>query len=305
MRLKIYRASRMAEAIAMVRAELGEDAVILGSRRVAEGVEVTAALEPPEPVIIPPDPPRAAVRPAGPPSPLARHNLPPALVARLEGEDLPARLAASLGFAPLPEGLLRPLLLAGPPGAGKTLTCAKLATRAVMDGLQPLVVSTDAARAGATEQLAAFTRLLGLPLALAAEPGTLVKALGHRLPGQPILIDSAGCNPFEPGEARALLTLARAVEAELVVVLPAGLDAAEASDLARSFALLGARHLLPTRLDQARRLGAVLSAAAAGLALTEAGIGPAAAEGLAPITPQWLAARLLGQPTPAVEEPRP
>jgi len=299
MRLKLFRAPRMAEAMAMVRAELGEEAVILGSRRVGGQVEVTAALEPPEPVLIPPDAP-----PTPTPTALSRHNLPSALATRLAGGPLPQRLAETLTFAPLPEGRDRPLLLAGPPGAGKTLTCAKLATRAVLSGARPLVVTTDAARAGATEQLAAFTRLLGLTLALAAEPGTLAKALAHRLPGQPMLIDSAGCNPFDPGEARGLIALARAVEAELVLVLPAGLDAAEASDLARSFALMGARHLVPTRLDQARRLGAVLAAAEAGLTLTEAGIGPGAAEGLATITPDWLAARLLGQPALAGEELR-
>ena len=296
MRLKLFRAPRMAEAMAMVRAELGEEAVILGSRRVGGGVEVTAALEAPEPVLILPDPPAPPLPPPLP-APLARHNLPPALAARLvAGGALPRRLKEVLAFAPLPEGRARPLLLAGPPGAGKTLTCAKLATRIVLAGGRPLVVTTDAVRAGAAEQLAAFTRLLGLPLALAAEPGTLAKAvLAHRQEGQPVLIDSAGCNPFEAEEARLLLAFARAVEAEPVLVLPAGLDAAEASDLARGFALLGARHLLPTRLDQARRLGAVLAAAeAAGLALTEAGIGPGATEGLVRITPEWLAARLVG-----------
>ena len=57
--------------------------------------------------------------------------------------------------------------------------------------------------------------------------------------------------------------------------------------------MLGARHLLPTRLDAARRLGGVVSAAAeAGLALTEAGTGPGVADGLTPLSPEWLARRL-------------
>ena len=65
------------------------------------------------------------------------------------------------------------------------------------------------------------------------------------------------------------------------------------ADLARAFAVLGARHLLPTRLDAARRLGGVVSAAAeAGLALTEAGTGPGVADGLSPLSPEWLARRL-------------
>ncbi len=76
-------------------------------------------------------------------------------------------------------------------------------------------------------------------------------------------------------------------------MLPAGLDPGEAADLARGFQLLGARHLVPTRLDQARRLGGVLAAAeAAGLVLTEAGIGASVAEGLTVLTPDWLAVRL-------------
>ena len=66
MRLKIYRARDVATAIAQVRAELGVDALILGTRRVGDGVEVTAALEEgvapvAAPPITPPDPAREAI----------------------------------------------------------------------------------------------------------------------------------------------------------------------------------------------------------------------------------------------------
>jgi flagellar biosynthesis protein FlhF len=306
MRIKLFHAPRMELAMAMVRAELGEEAVILGSRRTVGGVEVTAAREAAEPVLILPDAPPGAA-PAPPPglqphSALARHNLPPGLAARLGTGLLVERLAAGLGFAALPDGLARPLLLAGPPGAGKTLTCAKLATRAVLGGAAPLVVTADDARAGAAEQLAAFTRMLGLTLAVAPQPATVAKALARRGHGQAALIDTPGCDPFDPAQAEALLTLARAANAVIVVVLPAGIDAGEATDLARAFMALGARHLLPTRLDAARRLGGVLAVAAAGLALTEAGTGPGATDGLTPLTPEWLARRLEGggpSPTPA------
>ena len=79
----------------------------------------------------------------------------------------------------------------------------------------------------------------------------------------------------------------------VLLVLPAGLDPAEAAETEQAFRALGARHLLPTRLDATRRLGGVLAAAAAGLALTEAGLGQDPAGDLAPIDPAWLAARLL------------
>src|SRR3954468_13804644 len=112
MRLRLFRAPRMAEAMAQVRAALGEDAVILATRGVTGGVEVTAALdaEPEaEPWLITPDRPAEAAAkplavtpPAPPAGPLARHNLPPSLAARLASGPLDRALAAALGFAALP-----------------------------------------------------------------------------------------------------------------------------------------------------------------------------------------------------------
>ena len=294
MRLRVFIAPRMADAMAQLRAELGAEATILATRRVAGGVEVTAALEAEEPVLIPP---AAAPLPGPAPGPLGFHNLPAALAGRLGGGPIEDALAGALGFAPLPGGRDRPLMLVGPPGAGKTLTCAKLATRLVLGGAAPVIVTTDGQRAGAVAQLAAFTGVLGLTLAVAQSPAALGKALARRAPGQPAILDSAGCDPFDARQALALHALAAAVQAELVLVLPAGLDAAEAADLARAFAALGARHMIPTRLDAARRLGAVLAAAEAGpLMLTEAGTGPEVAGGLEPLSPARLAARLAAAP---------
>ncbi len=61
--------------------------------------------------------------------------------------------------------------------------------------------------------------------------------------------------------------------------------------------MAGAGLLVATRLDLARRLGGVLAAADAGLAIAEAGIGPGAADGLVPLTPELLARRLQSMPT--------
>ena len=273
----------MPEAMAAIRAELGEEAVILSTRRVAGGMEVTAALDPRDDA----PPPLAPPVGSGAPSPLARHNLPAALAHRLGGG---AGLGRHLAFAPLP--LDAPLLLAGPPGAGKTLTAAKLAARLVLSGAPPLLVTADGRRAGAAEQLAALARVLNLELSVAAAPAALAAALARRRPGQAVLVDMPACDPFDAAAARALAALRDATHGRPVLVLAAGLDAEEAAETARAFHLLGARHLLPTRIDAARRLGGVLAAAAAGLALTEAGTGPDVATGLTPITPEWLAARL-------------
>jgi hypothetical protein len=69
---------------------------------------------------------------------------------------------------------------------------------------------------------------------------------------------------------------------------------------------MGATMLVATRLDQSRRLGGILAAAAAGLALTEAGIGAGAADGLMTFTPTLLSERLqAGPPRPLAARPRP
>ena len=286
MRLKLYRAHAMAEAMARVRAELGEDALILATRRVGDGVEVTAALEPEDlrSPLTPVDPARLAA--------LDFHGVPAALHAALQQGELETALANAIPFAALPLGEA-PLLLVGPTGAGKTLTVARLATRLVMAGVLPMVVTADGKRAGATEQLAAFTKLLGISLIVACHPVTLGRALTRRQNAAPVLVDTPGCDPFDPAQVEELTALAATTGAAMVLVLPAGLDPAESTDQARAYAASGARLLVATRLDLARRLGGILAAANAGLALTEAGIGPGAADGLLPITPAWLAARLL------------
>ncbi len=78
---------------------------------------------------------------------------------------LSGALAAVFTFAPIPErGTARPIMFVGPPGAGKTMTIAKLAARAVMAKRPIRLITADTVRAGAVEQLAALARILGLRL---------------------------------------------------------------------------------------------------------------------------------------------
>ncbi len=285
MRLKLYRAATVPQAMALVRAELGSEALILNTRRWYEGVELTAALEPATPL-----PAR------GHADMLSYHAVPATMRAALAGGDFAHTLDRLLTFSTLPLAN-RPLLLAGPPGAGKTLTVVRLATRLTLAGQRPTIVTTDDAKAGATEQLLALTRLLHLPLTEASEPLALSRAAPRD--GSPMLIDTPGIDPFDPAQSDRLRSQASAVGGAIALVLPAGLDPNESADLALSFAAAGAAFLVATRLDIARRLGGILAAAeAAHLPLAEAGIGPGAANGLVPLTAAFLAARLMQIGTP-------
>ena len=309
MRLKLYRASGVTEAIARVRADLGADALILATRRVGDGVEVTAALEPeddlpawPEPLLRSGSLPHVAPEAARLGS-LRFHGVPEALIPPLLRGELAVAVqrVAAFDVLDLSAGS-RPLLVVGPPGAGKTLSIARLATRLVMSDATPMVITADGRRAGATEQLAAFTRLLGLNLIVASHPVTLGRALARRPSNVPVLIDAPGTDPFDPTQREEITALAATVQAVVALVLPAGMDPAEAADIAHAFAEAGASLLIVTRMDITRRLGAVLAAGSIGrLALAEAGIGPGAADGMVALTPALLSARLIQTTPPSPE----
>lgn len=295
--------------MAMVRDELGPDALILANREVEGGVELTAAQEySPEP---PPSRPPlernpVAKPPERAPAPLqiaaaeiARsgtlrwHGVPADLAVRLGRGDLADTLRATLRFGSLP--LRRgdqPLLLVGPPGAGKTLTAARLATRLKLSGQSSMIITADGRRAGAAEQLAAFTRLLGLTLIVADTAKQLARAVARRENGDPVIVDMPGLNPFDPQDQAYLRECQSTIGAAIALVVPAGLDACDAQEMSIGFAQLGADMLIATRLDQSRRLGGVLAAAGSGLMLTDAGTGPGVADGLTQMTADLLAERL-------------
>ncbi len=233
---------------------------------------------------------------------LAHHRVPDALIASLV-DGLPAAPSPAAALAARVGSLLRfsnladrreksPILLAGPPGAGKTLAAAKLAAQATLKGKQIRVITTDTDSAGAIEQLAAFTQPLQLELERADGPAALARVLAQPAGSDrpQVVIDTRGVNPFDAVEMAGLSALIVASRAEATLVLPAGGDAHEAAEMAEAFAHIGCTRLVTTRLDIARRLGGILSAAAAGrLALGETGASPIVAHGLQPSSAQQLA----------------
>lgn len=328
MRLKSYSAASMAEAMALVREELGDDAIIVSTQRASggQGVRITAALEETTS-----DDEIHEVLSGGVPSPVADtvrdqlvyHGLPPRLIERLvkatravDTADPTMACAGALDevftFAPLPERQApRPFMLVGPPGAGKTITVAKLAARARLAGRSVGVISADTVRAGALEQLHAFTSILDIDLQKARGADALRELLdGSTLIHDLVFVDTPGINPFNGGDVAYLRTLIEAVDVEPVLVMAAGGDPVEATELAEVFAHLGATRLLATRLDMTRRMGAVLGAADVGqFMICEVSINPHVANGLCPISPVSMARLLVppeeaaGQPPPAPEPP--
>lgn len=314
MRLKTYSAPTVAEAIGLVRAEMGDDAIIVSTQRAGkgQGARVTAALETPvhDDGL---DVSRCGnandaveeLRQA-----LAFHGTPKALLERLlasapsPGTADPILAAAAaldscFSFAPLPEGgHSKPVMLIGPPGVGKTVTVAKLAARAVLAGRKVDVITADTQRAGAIEQLSAFTRILNIDLQTADVPEALARIVARRNTTTPLYIDTAGANPFSATEVEYLSALVAATRAEPVLVLAAGGDVMESAEIAASLTAIGPTRLLVTRLDMARRLGGILAAAEAGsLRFCDVSVTPHVAEGLSPVNPLSLARLIMPHPS--------
>ena len=309
MRLKSFTADNLPEAMRQVREALGADAVILSTQPAesGSGVRVTAALE---------DSPLDdlhfgaeaeshcdldAIAEA-----LSFHRTPAGLFDRLVGGAaalsapdsvmaLAGAIDSELTFGALPPPLEpRPTMLVGPPGAGKSATAAKLCARARLAGRKVAIVTMDTAKSGGLAQAEAFAKALDAELLQTPEPDALPDAVVACGDDRFIVIDTPGANPFLEADLDRLNEAARGARAEPVLVLPAGGDAAESAETAAAFRDVGARAMIATRLDTARRFGGLLSAAAAGpLALLAAGASPHIGDPLLPVNPVALARMFL------------
>lgn len=270
MRLKSFHGATLTEAMRNVREALGENAIIVATRDdEMGGVRVTAAID---------DPVAAAADPAFVPEPdgsealeeiaeaLTHHQVHPPLAEKImatatqfASDDALLSLGAAIDthFKFDPIDLAKPLLFVGPPGAGKTLCTAKLATQATLAKRVPTVVSTDLERAGGLEQLEAFTRLLKVNL-LEIDDWHALRDLASVQKDVPLLVDMAGRNPFDPKEKESAREFIAALGGNATLVLPAGMDASEAIDMACEFRSIGASRIVVTRLDLARRIGSLL-----------------------------------------------
>ncbi|MGH1399300.1 MAG: GTPase [Alphaproteobacteria bacterium] len=210
-------------------------------------------------------------------------------------EALTAAIEHLFPFTPLPQSAhSKALMMVGPPGSGKTLAVAKMAARGVMNGLNVGVVSCDTIRAGGIEQLRAFTDLLRIDLLQADNPKTLSAALASMRGYDQILIDMAGINPFDADDVKTLARMIGAEDVDPLLVLPAGIDAEESGETARVFSTIGVETMIPTRIDIARRIGGLLSAAHQGhLSFADMSNTPKVANGLQALSPESMARLIL------------
>ena len=314
MRIVSFVASSSKQAMIDLRASLGDDAVILSTQTHQDGkVSVTGAVADDAfdltDVLVPAEEPRNldwlnALAAFHEWSIKRRERIEPILenLSPAEPEAILATLVrAFFRFEDSRWPGRKPLLLSGPPGSGKTVTIAKIAATQVLAGHTVDIITLDVGRAGSLDQITTLLEPLGLLPKPVSSSSDLQSAIAT-CRGDVILLDSVSTNPFNPADLGKLSSLVARAGAELLPVLPAGQGGADTAEMARSYAALGAKAMVVTKLDVARRLGSVLAAAEAGLAFTQAGIGPTIGDGLCTLSADGLARLLLRRYRTSINE---
>ncbi len=317
MKLKIFSAPSMEEALKNVRKSLGDDAVIIDTteQEIAgtKTVKVTAAIEAPAPRINPHKNP--APKPVSAPikkslreleeeflahetldlvSSLSHHGLADSIKLKLldlgqslECETPELTLASALDsmyhFEPITDSIpARPIMLIGPPGAGKTITTAKIASHFILSGKTVHLISTDVYRTGGLAQLEGYASVLKINLTEAEKPDDLAIAIKNaKKNNEIILIDTMGYNPYSTREMSDLHDFLANTDVEAILVTSAGIDPYEAREISETYAALGVKRFITTKIDVARRYASMLTIAENGkMSFAGVGITPYLGDGI-------------------------
>jgi len=151
--------------------------------------------------------------------------------------------------------------LVGPTGVGKTTTVAKLAAAfSLKQGLRVGMITADAYRMAAAEQLAVYGRIMGVPTREAADPEQMGRVLAELKDRDIILVDTVGRSP---GDTRSLEELRRVLQAvpglvcHLVLACPTR-DRDQAR-VVEAFQPFEPRSLVFTKLDETDTFGPLVN----------------------------------------------
>jgi flagellar biosynthesis protein FlhF len=149
----------------------------------------------------------------------------------------------------------------GTTGVGKTTTVAKIAAHfAVIRKKAVALVSFDDARIGALEQIRVYAKIIGVPLATAANRTELKKQLKRFNDKDLVLIDTPGLSSKNDSQIKNLQNIFAKLSAiQTQVVLSATTKETDLMEILNRFEGFGQRRLLFTRLDETAAVGNLLN----------------------------------------------
>lgn len=317
-----FRAGCFQEAIAQVKRVLGPDALVVSRRHLAEseardggtgGVEITA---------IAGTEAQAEQQSTGPTGLLER---------RLIRDGVPERAARSLaktvrqrqdgpllGMGAL-ETLLaqalaeevvfggkvgsgaRVIAMAGPTGAGKTTTIAKIAAEEqLVNGRRVGLISIDQYRIGGIEQLQRYADLIGCPMEVASDARSLEVALRRLGQCEIVLVDTAGRATRDVVALQMMNECLQGAQepVEVHLCLPVAMRERELSLAIENYSVLQPTRLTCTKIDEAVCCGTILAAhVRSGLPLAYFTVGQRVPEDIRHAGAELLASLLCGGET--------
>lgn len=325
MKMKLYSAATREEAIALAFADMGQDAIILSEWEAETGYEIRAGVERATQRVAP----QFELKADPKPSPilqinryrdqlkdiLAWHGAPDGFsdVVATSGARLvdaandPSNgfsnaLEGMIGYSPIAPALEKPIMLVGPPGAGKTSTAAKLVRRAAAANCEAIPVVADFDATAGAAQLSAYLQRSVRDVPSCLSPDELLSRFDQiRSEGTGLVVDTPPINPTDSEDLDRLRDLITLVDAEPVLVISAEGHPMDLEDNVKAFAELGIRRCIITKLDVVKRRGGVLFAVAnARLNLSHLSLTPFIGGGLIPATSNRLA-RILLEDAPGAE----
>jgi flagellar biosynthesis protein FlhF len=149
-------------------------------------------------------------------------------------------------------GKSRVLLFVGPTGVGKSTTIAKLAAREVLLGAHSVgIISTDAYRMGALEQMNLFARAAEIDFEAVFEMSDLDVALEKFRDKNLILVDTAGRSKNHPQHMQELFEIKeQLLPDEVHLVVSASTRDRDLRDIHQRFSSLGLNRLVFTKIDE-------------------------------------------------------
>jgi flagellar biosynthesis protein FlhF len=298
MKLRKFQAATIKDAVSEVKAAFGPDAMIVATKQLKNGVEVTAAIDDDEPKLETVEPPTAnAVDPAGLERAMAplyseirslrsqlktsshdsRHDeLRTEMNAMREAfnrtdnfgarnsvhREALAQLARENRIA-LPSERTR-IALVGPTGVGKTTTIAKLAARAALiDGMTTAIVSVDTYRVGGEAQMRIFASLIGVPLVVVRDLHELPARMKQLGAYDRVFLDTPGRSPRDKSALSELVqVLADVADLETHLTIAAGTSSTALDAWLQRLGAVNVDRLLFTKVDEAESLRELVEAPA-------------------------------------------